>query len=156
MFGNNYFTSMPTATQPYGYPIAPYPQGQYSVPSAQSATPQQPTMNTNKIYVSGIDDVKSRVLPFNSDMVFIDNDKPLIYQKVVDGKGQFEIKTFTITPYTPQESAKETPSIDLSGYAKKDDLGAISGEIKALKEQVNKLTKDRAEKEIEKLKSGGL
>ena len=63
-----YGNTMPTGTQPYGYPI-----GNYNVP--QMAQPQiQPQTTTNKIYVSGIEEVRQKQLPNNSEVVFIDND----------------------------------------------------------------------------------
>lgn len=99
--------------------------------------PQPSQINTNKIYVSGIEEVRQRQLPNGSDMLFLDNDKPLLYQKIVDGKGQFEVKAFTITPYSPQETAKDTSTVDLSGYAKTSDLEPIKAELEAIKEKLN-------------------
>lgn len=101
MFGNNYsnpygFNSMPTATQPYGYPMNPYPAPQ----------PMTQQTNTNKIYVTGIEDVRNRALPTGSDYVFLDNDKPLLYQKIVDSKGQFDVKIFDITPHVEQPTTE--------------------------------------------------
>jgi hypothetical protein len=129
MFGNynqfgNY--SMPTGTQPYGYPMNGYNM------------PQQPQMqtNTNKIYVSGIEDVRQRQLPNGSDVIFLDNDKPILYQKIVDSKGQFDVKAFSITPYAPQESVKNEQPMDLSAYAKQADIEAIKSEIKAIKDRL--------------------
>lgn len=120
-FGNGY--SNPYS--PYGYG---YQQSQQQLQNAQ--------INTNKIYVSGIEEVRQRQLPNGSDMLFLDNDKPLLYQKIVDGKGQFEVKAFTITPYLPQETAKDNSTIDLSGYAKTSDISEIRAELAQLKEQV--------------------
>ena len=128
MFRNNYVDfngySTPTGTQPYGYPMQNY------------GMPQQSQINTNKIYVSGIEEVRQKNLPFNSDVVFLDNDKPILYQKIVDGKGQFEVKAFTITPYNAVENEKEQQSINLSGYAKTTDLEPIKAELNAIKEKL--------------------
>lgn len=125
-FGNGYGNSYPTGTQPYGYPMMQPQQAQ--VPQAQT--------NTNKIYVSGIEDVRQRNLPFNSDVIFLDNDKPILYQKIVDSKGQFEVKAFTIVPYSTQESEKASQSMDLSMYAKTTDLEQIRAELKAIKDKI--------------------
>ena len=97
-------------------------------------TPPQQT-NTNKIYVGGVDDVRNRNLSPNSDFIFLDNDKPLLYQKTVDSKGQFEVKTFTITPYQAEEIKPES-SVDLSIYAKASDLDAIKKELQVLKNSI--------------------
>ena len=64
-------------------PFAPQ-NGNY----APTAQPQQqpPQMNTNKIYVTGIEDARARQLPPNSDFIFLDNDKPLLYRKTEMGR----------------------------------------------------------------------
>ena len=129
----------------YGGPFyngAPfYGGGGFSSPMFQSQQQQQPQqvvqcVNTNKVYTTGMEDVRSKYLPPNSDYIFLDNDKPILYQKVVDGKGQFEVKAFSITPYSPQETAKSEPLIDLSGYAKQSDLEAIRADLEAIKNKM--------------------
>lgn len=123
----------------YGYQGYPY-QNNYGAPlMGQNQMPQIPQMqqpqqvpsqtNTNKIYVSGIDDVRNRFIPPNSDYIFLDNDKPIVYQKVVDGKGQFEVKAFTITPYSPDS----TPKTD---YVTADEFNSLRDEFHALKEKI--------------------
>lgn len=136
-YNNPYpMNSAPTATQPYGYPMPPYVGNQY-----QTQQPQQPAVvNTNKIFVGGIEDVKNKQLPFNSDMLFVDNDKPFLYQKIVDSKGQFEIKTFDITPHDSQKDEKQNCTVDLSNYVEKSKFEALEGEIRALKDKINKIT----------------
>ena len=111
---------------------------QYAQPYTQPQQPQvqQAPTNTNKIYVVGIEDVRARALPQNSDFIFLDNDKPILYQKVVDSKGQFEVKAFTITPYSPQEQPKSEGTIDLSNYVKLNDLEPIKAELNAIKEKL--------------------
>lgn len=123
-FGNGY--SNPYSTYGYGYQQQPQQQMQQ----------QNTQINTNKIYVSGIDEVRQRQLPNGSDMLFLDNDKPIIYQKIVDGKGQFEVKAFTITPYSAVETTKDSQSVDLSDYAKTSDLEPIKAELQAIKEKL--------------------
>ena len=87
MFGNNY--NMPYGMMPTGFPY----NNNLSAPPPQ--TPNASMTNTNKIYVNGEDDARNRWLPPNSDYIFLDNDKAIIYQKIVDSKGQFEIKAFS-------------------------------------------------------------
>lgn len=131
-YGNSfqYGNSYPTATQPYGYPM-----GGYNM--ATMAQPQMPQQtNTNKIYVSGIEDVRQRQLPNGSDVIFLDNDKPILYQKIVDGKGQFEVKAFNITPYSPVEAEKQGGAIDLSNYVKTTDLEPIKAELEDIKNKL--------------------
>lgn len=130
---------------------------QYQQPQQQTQQAQQPQVqpqpqsatNTNKIYVSGIDDVKGRFLTPNSDVLFIDNDKPLLYQKVVDSKGQFEIKVFDITPHIDSQEEKKDDSINLSNYVLKADLEPLQAEIKALNDKISKIN---LQKQIDNIK----
>lgn len=108
--------------QPFGYAA-----NNYSLPQT----------NTNKLYVSGIEDVRQRQMPNGSDFIFLDNDKPILYQKIVDSTGQFEIKTFSIAPYLPQDEPKPSQSIDLSSYAKTSDLEPIKAELQAIKDKLS-------------------
>ena len=123
MYRNNYTNNYPYE-MPYGY--APT----YNAP--QPVPQQAPSMNTNKIFVNGIDDVRSRIVPPNSDFMFLDNDKPLIYQKIVDAKGQFEVKVFDIVPH------KDAP-VSEPVYALRSDLDNVLIELTAIKSQLEKV-----------------
>lgn len=96
--------------------------------------------NTNKIFVSSIEDVKSKPLSANSDFIFLDNDRPILYQKTVDGKGQFEVKAFEIREIKPQERQKEDNPINLSNYVTLPEFEALKGQINDLKNKITKLT----------------
>ena len=134
-YDNYNFSGIPQPNQPYGFNTVPYQ-------SQQQRTGQNNQTNTNKIYVSGIEDVRARMLPAGSDFIFLDNDKPILYQKIVSPSGQFEVKTFTISPYEPQEATKTENSIDLSSYVKTTDLEPIKAELNELK---NKLSAKKME-----------
>lgn len=153
---NNYqpfgFNNMPNMNQPFGF--NPYMQPNTNIQQSQmQQQPQQPTMatNTNKIFVSSIEDVKNRQLPFNSDFIFLDNDKPILYQKTIDSKGQFEVKAFDITPHNDLQDTKEVSSINLSDYVLKTDLKALQEEIKGLKEKVTRIS---VQNQMETMKKG--
>ena len=117
-----YSNSYPTATQPYGFAMQPQQV--------------QPQVNTNKIYVSGVEDVRQRQLSNGSDVIFLDNDKPILYQKIVDSTGQFEVKAFTITPYNAQETEKQSQHINITDYIKTTDLEPIKADIEAIKRKL--------------------
>lgn len=110
-------------------PMAPGYNYNYNVP-------RQTPANTNKIYVSSVEEVKAKSLPAGSDYIFLDNDKPILYQKIVSPNGQFEVKAFTISPYEPQEKPKAESSVDLSGYVKTADFDALKAEIATLKNKL--------------------
>lgn len=114
---------------------------------SQPQNQQSSATNTNKIFVSGIDDVKSKPLSANSDFIFLDNDKPILYQKTVDSKGQFEVKAFEIHEIKPQEKQKEDNS-NLSNYVTLTEFEALKGQIDELK---NKITKMSVQSELNAL-----
>lgn len=130
-YPNYYGNTMPTATQPYGYSFNPQP---YQPQAAQ------PTINTNKTYVSGIEDVRLYRLPPNSEYIFLDNDKSILYQKKVDASGQFEVKAYEITECNANTATVAQSPIDLSNYVPRNEFTALQDEIKALNEKMSKLT----------------
>lgn len=144
----------------YGYTPSPYyanpyqqaQQTQQTQPQSQQQPQnniQQPLTNTNEIFVSGVDDVKARLTPINSSYMFLDNDKALLYEKIVDGKGKYEIKTYEIKEINGQEGTKDTSSINSSDFAKTTDVDALRAEIQGLKDKVAKLS---VQKQINDLK----
>ena len=127
MFRNNYSNNYPY-DMPYGYNSMPV----YN-PPVQNQIPQQNTAtSTNKIFVNGIEDVRNRSLAPNSDFMFLDNDKPLLYQKIVDAKGQFEVKVFDIVPHV----STPTPTPE---YALRADLDNVLMELTAIKARLDKV-----------------
>lgn len=148
--GNNYGGYVPYSTPYSGYNggqtnytgQAPFaPQGANYAPQMQSQ--QQPAqMNTNKIYVTGIDDAKARQLPPNSDFIFLDNDKPLLYRKTVDATGKMEIKTFKISEYTETEAAPASASaVDVSQFVSVEEFKTVQTEMGRIKRTIDGLLK---------------
>lgn len=147
--------------QPYNYGGTYIPNYNYQNPyqqfnpnlTQQQTQPQnqQPSAtNTNKIFVSSLDDVKSKSLPANSDFIFLDNDKPILYQKTVDSKGQFEVKAFEINEIKAQDNQKRPDTINLSNYVTLTEFEALKGQIDELK---NKITKMSVQNQLNSLTS---
>lgn len=147
--------------QPYNYGGTYIPNYNYLNPyqqfnpnltqqQTQQQNQQSSATNTNKIFVSSIDDVKSKSLPANSDFIFLDNDKPILYQKTVDGKGQFEVKAFEINEIKAQDSQKQPDTIKLSNYVTLTEFEALKGQIDELK---NKITKMSVQNQLNSLTS---
>lgn len=128
MYGQNNYGGYPYQSGSYGY-------GGYSAPVYQQPqnTIQQP-VNTNKIYVNGIEDVRCRQIPAGSDYIFLDNDKPLIYRKTTDATGKMDIQVFKITPY--QEEEKPQPEIDLSNFVSVEDFRRLEQQFNELRESI--------------------
>lgn len=144
--GNNYGGYMPYSTPYNGYnnnqgnytgqpPFAPQ-NGNYAPPAQSQQQPAQ--MNTNKIYVTGIDDARARQLPPNSDFIFLDNDKPLLYRKTVDATGKMEIKAFKISEYTETEAA---PAVDMSQFVSVEEFKGVQAEMGRIKRTIDGLLK---------------
>ena len=125
-------------------------QGNYTgqahfVPQNGNYAPQTPTqpqaqqMNTNKIYVTGIEDARARQLPPNSDFIFLDNDKPLLYRKTVDATGKMEIKAFKISEYTETEAP--APAVDMSQFVSVEEFKGVQAEMGRIKKTIDGLLK---------------
>lgn len=148
--GNNYGGYVPYSTPYNGYNNN---QGNYM--GQQSFTPQsanyapqmqsqqQPAqMNTNKIYVTGVEDARARQLPPNSDFIFLDNDKPLLYRKTVDATGKMEIKAFKISEYTETEAAPASaPAVDMSQFVSVEEFKTVQTEMGRIKRTIDGLLK---------------
>ena len=140
---------------PYSVPYSGFmpSQGNYTgqVPFApqngnytpQTQPQQQPAqMNTNKIYVTGIEDARARQLPPNSDFIFLDNDKPLLYRKTVDATGKMEIKAFKISEYTETEAAPASaPAVDMSQFVSVEEFKTVQTEMGRIKRTIDGLLK---------------
>lgn len=147
--GNNYGGYMPYSTPYNGYnnnqgnytgqaPFAPQ-NGNYAPPAQSQQQPAQ--MNTNKIYVTGIDDARARQLPPNSDFIFLDNDKPLLYRKTVDATGKMEIKAFKISEYTETEAPAPAQAVDLSQFVSVEEFKGVQAEMGRIKRTIDSLLK---------------
>ena len=124
-------------------PFAPQ-NGNYApqTPSQPQVQQQPAQMNTNKIYVTGIDDARARQLPPNSDFIFLDNDKPLLYRKTVDATGKMEIKAFKISEYTETEAAPASaPAVDMSQFVSVEEFKTVLTEMGRIKRTIDGLLK---------------
>lgn len=147
MYNNNQYGMYAPNQTPYSTPYGGFSPMPNTYPAQQQFAPQTPNyapqtqsaqqMNTNKIYVTGIEDAKTRQLPANSDYIFLDNDKPLLYRKTVDATGKMEIKAFKISEYTETE-AEAAPAVDMSQYVSVKDFNS---EINRIKKTIDGLLK---------------
>ena len=144
----------------YGY--NPQNHFGYNQFAQQNMTTQPQPTTTNKIYVSGLDEVKTRLLPPNSDVIFYDNERDILYEKVVDSTGKFQLKTYDIIERKDPENSDNLGDKKIPEYATKSDLEpfnavktqydkrlneqddtikALRGELKKMSEKVEALTK---------------
>lgn len=167
MYNGNYGGYSPNNQSPYlnpynqpynGYSgtpnnyIAPnnfVPQNGNYAPQNQSQPNTQ--INTNKIYVTGIEGARTMQFPPNSDYILLDNDKPLLYRKTVDATGKMEIKAFDITEHTEQ-AAPVAPQIDISQFVSIEDFRAVQTEVYQLRKTIEKMTAEKADKPVAQYK----
>ena len=132
-----YYNPQPAPyTSPYLSPYAPQTpavQTQVQQPVQQAQLAAQTTQSqqtsappqTNKIFVTGKEDALNRQAPFNSEIIYLHQDKPFGFQVYTDGQGKKTVTVFRLTECTDEELKEETTSVaksDLSMYATKEDL----------------------------------
>lgn len=133
----------PYNSNPYNNNYNNYMYGQQSGTSIPQQNQQnQQVTNTNKIFVNGLEDVRNMRLTPGSDFMFLDNDKPLLYQKVVDNKGQFEVKTFDIIPHVEKE---ENNAQNTEKYVSIEQFNLLLDEVNELKDLRDLLKGDKHE-----------
>lgn len=133
----------PYNNNPYNNNYNNYMYGQQSGTSIPQQNQQnQQVTNTNKIFVNGLEDVRNIRLTPGSDFMFLDNDKPLLYQKVVDNKGQFEVKTFDIIPHVEKE---ENNTQNTEKYVSIEQFNLLLDEVNELKDLRDLLKGDKHE-----------
>lgn len=126
----NYGYNTPSYVNPYGranYGMTNYQQPQYPI-----TQPQQPIMQDLPIQYVGyanLKEVEAHILMPNSKAIFIDKPNNMYYEKTCNNEGQSFIKKFKQVDTQGEERGvetnKDTHSIDLSSYVKKDELGAF-------------------------------
>lgn len=130
-FGN----SMPTSTQPYGYPMGGAFSPQQPPMPQYPAQPVRAPFQTNIIFVSGLPEVQMKPQPANSRCVYFDNDKSILYQKTVDEQGHFEISQYDLIEHAITDGEKgenSAQTIDQSKFVLKKDFEALQAQMRAL------------------------
>jgi len=147
-FNNGFPATYQPMYQPY---TPPYTQVQGQQPTV--APVQQPVQQNGIIWVSGEAGAKAYLVAPNNTVQLWDSESQTIYLKSADASGMPNIK---VLDYTIRESGKNTANSlstaqigDLSGYATKDEIQAVSEQITALRDRVDNLTKRSRRREPE-------
>ena len=144
---NNYGYNPPSYLNPYGrtnYGVNNYAQPQYMQPQ-QMAQPQMPMqqpivqqpqaqqgmqpmeMPFNYFGYGNYKEVESHILFPNQKALFIDRANNMFYEKICNNDGISVINQYKRVENKGENQAVEprndTPTIDLSNYVQKDDLG---------------------------------
>lgn len=132
----------------YGMPN--YNQPQYQMAQPQMAQqpqmqPQQPIQYEMPIQYVGngtLKETEAYILLPNQKALFIDKANGMVYEKVCGQDGQSFIAQYKRVEEKGENQAveqqKEQPTIDLSSYVKKDDLGAFAS-VKQYNELLTKV-----------------
>ena len=152
-----YNYNQPQFTNPYArnYNVPNYAPQQYQMAQpqmVQQAQPQQPVQQEMPIQYVGyatIKEAEGYILFPNSKAIFIDKANDMVYEKICGQDGRSCINHYKKFEENSQnqvvESSKEQPLIDLSSYAKKDDLGEfvslkqyneLLGKVEQLQKQI--------------------
>lgn len=109
----------------------------------QYQTPVQQPQNNGVIWVQGEAGAKSYLVAPNTTVQLWDSESQTIYLKSADASG---MPTMKVLDYTIRDQAKNPSSNpafvrpeELSSYATKSEIAAITSEITALKQQIQKL-----------------
>jgi len=118
-----------------GFPATYQPLYQYQQP--------QQTQQNGIIWVSGEAGAKAYMVAPNNTVQLWDSESQTIYLKSADASG---MPSFKVLDYTIRESGKSTantaPALTddkLSGYATKEEIKAVSAQITALRERLDKM-----------------
>lgn len=98
---------------------------------SQPVQAQTPT-RSNKVFVASIDDATNRYADPNTEIIYLHQDKPFIFEVFTDWQGKKTVKTYRFEECTVEEMQDETRGIvknDLENFAKKDDLMALRKEM---------------------------
>ena len=127
-YGNPYMRNygVPNDNQPQ---YAPQPQ-QMAQPQVAQQQPQQPMQYEMPIQYVGngtIKEAEAYILFPSQKAIFIDKANGMVYEKISNQDGQSFITHFKKIENKGEnqavETPKEQPTIDLSNYVKKNDLG---------------------------------
>lgn len=124
----------------FNYPQYGFNRNNYIMPNynQQQYFPQQPIQQTMPIdtpiqYVgyANLKEVEAHILMPNAKAIFYDKANNMYYEKICNNDGQSFIKQFKQVDFkgdnTPLTTQNTNPTIDLSNFVKKSELGAFVG-----------------------------
>ena len=79
-----------------------YPSQNYNQYASQYGQPQLPPLITNKLFVNSLEEAMTRQVPPNSDAVYFDKNKDLLYNIITDA---WNNKTYVVVELKKVESS---------------------------------------------------
>lgn len=126
----------------YGYPyqqppVPNYFNTNYMPPQLNQMNQMQQTNNAQTnvswIYVNGIQGARDHIVQPGQTAWMMDNNDPMIHVKAVDSMGTATLKSFRLIEVDPQQAQQQpAPQIDVSQFATKDEIKAVSDKLTQL------------------------
>lgn len=127
----------------YGQQQQPQMMGGWAQPQPQPAP--QPQFKTNKIFVENLDDAMARQAEPNSQMIYIDKYKPLIYDIYTDNQYNKHPNTIQIGS-SEGAGSPQTAKTDKVEYVTRQEFEAIQGQIVALNDRFESMARKGVKK----------
>lgn len=87
----------------------------------------QPQINTNKVYVTDGNDAMTRMAPYNSLIMYVQQDETMIHEVYTDGQGRKQIRSRALTDPAPAQEAQREDVVSRKEF---DELKAIVEEMR--------------------------
>lgn len=120
---------------PYGYDYNQQPTGYFNTnyrPQPQMMQPAPQTANVNWISVNGIAGARDHIVQPGQTAWMMDNNEPIFYVKDVDNMGRANLRTFRFEEIHPGEQQPQTPQIDMSNFATKEDIAKLESQLQKI------------------------
>lgn len=122
-----------------GYSMYPYQQVMQPQVPAQAQQPeqvQQPLKKSNCefIHVNGLQQVKDHIVQPNQTLYFLDNNRPVLYRKIVDNFGTGKIEAYNLT--NVDVSQLDAPEASPSRTPDKEVYEALAARISRLEQSI--------------------
>lgn len=125
----------------YGYPYQqPHVPNYFNTNYMPQMNQMQQVQQTNNaqtnvswIYVNGIQGARDHIVQPGQTAWMMDNNDPMIHVKAVDSMGTATLKSFRLIEIDPQQTQQQpAPQIDVSQFATKDEIKAVSDKLTQL------------------------
>ena len=118
-------------------PVPSYFNTNYMPPQLNQMKQMQQTNNAQTnvswIYVNGIQGARDHIVQPGQTAWMMDNNDPMIHVKAVDSMGTATLKSFRLIEVDPQQTQQQSaPQIDVSQFATKDEIKAVSDKLAQL------------------------
>lgn len=131
----------PATFQPYGFS-----QPQYSPQYQPQPVQQQQQIQSGIIWVSGDEEAEAFPVAPNNAVRLWHRTMPVVYFKSADASGKPSLTAYDLTERTrTAQDGAQAATDKLADYAKKDELGALTAALDALKKEVRQIKRQLRE-----------